>query len=361
MILILFSDYIYLPYIIGTSFVFKDAERIARDCDLKADKTRNELSWFLQSPRNHPSVGFINPPNSKWTIEGIQFFINLEGARVVSEDYMNISVKDARLYVYGDSFAGSDEVPAQQSWAYLVDKNVANFGIFGGAPDQAIQFLKSHLLSGSRPKRVIIEMIPENTNRMAVSYYCNYYSHDYFGNFTKTLITSSGTFLRPPRTIDEVFERLNDDLYFRRYEIIRKMIDKKNTFYRIFAAAFYNNLIFRPYDYLLYSSDTQIRLRAILSEFSLAAIEFGFEPYFLILPADEKEIDEYAETNNVSRLVKFVSEQAAARGIHLLDGFEIFSKWEGGYKGRYNKMPRHHLTPEANAYLANRIALLNWR
>jgi hypothetical protein len=357
-IIILFSNYIYLPYILKKSFVFKDAERIASDCDLKDSKTRSELSWFLQSPRNHPSVGFINSPNSKWIIGGVPFFINFEGARVVSEDYMNISVKDARLYVYGDSFAGSDEVHAQQSWAYQVDKNVANFGIFGGAPDQAIQFLKSHLLSGSRPRAVIIEMIPENTNRMAVSYYCTYHSHLYFGNFTKTRITSSGNFLPPPRTIDQVAEQLNNDIYFQRYEIIRKMLDNGNIFYRIFAAAFYNTLIFRPYNYLLYSADTQKRLSIILSEFSLAAIEFGFEPYFLILPAEEKELDQYSETTNVSRLVKFVAEQAAGRGIKLLNGFEIFSKWEGGYKGRYNNMPRHHLTPEANEYLANSISSL---
>lgn len=150
-------------------------------CDSRKPATAEEILQFRNSPRYHEKIGFRQPPGWAETLPAPgggawSVFINAEGARVGNAEDQARSLQQAHIHVYGDSFAAGAEVDHDLTWAYLLEqrsgRTVANFGIPGGAPDQALQYLEANLAAGFRPRQVIIEMTPENVLRMASLYRC---------------------------------------------------------------------------------------------------------------------------------------------------------------------------------------------
>jgi hypothetical protein len=204
-----------------------------------------------------------------------------------------------------------------------------------------------------------MEMIPENIDRMAGMYHCMLYPQSGMAQVTKTRIDSNGDFIPPPKTVDEAVRLLSDDFFAERRDIIAKLFDKYQPFYRLFAGFAYNSIIFKPHEYLLSSDESRRKFTSVLKKFSLAALEYNFEPYFLILPTSEGEIDNYIVGNKVREFVEFSAREAASKNIKIINGFDIFARWEGGYKGRYTILRgRGHPSVEANAHLAQMISAM---
>ena len=124
-----------------------------------------DYNWRNSGLKSDVELGWItNPQNPA---------IAPNGARRAG-----IGKPDAKVFAYGDSFVYGADVKDDETFPYVLSQKigagVANFGVNGYGPDQAILRLERHLSLGHRPRMVVLGMPSENIARV-VNIYRRYY------------------------------------------------------------------------------------------------------------------------------------------------------------------------------------------
>ena len=80
------------------------------------------------------------------------------------------ALRSPRIVAYGDSFTFGEDVGDGETWPHLLaarlGEPVANFGVAGYGPDQAVLRLRRYLEQGNHPEVVILGVLSENIARV---------------------------------------------------------------------------------------------------------------------------------------------------------------------------------------------------
>lgn len=321
-----------------------------------------------QQRRNIRQVGFRNPPRASISTENVagdswEAHFNYEGARIDAGDNKNDSVSHHKIHIYGDSFAVAADVNYVDAWYSRLNlsEQVANFGIFGGAPDQALLYLKYNIGRGIRPRIVILTMIPENVNRLLNIYHCYLYPTSGMRSVTKPRYVVSGSGVdveripRPDQT--DWAEVLEADFWGRRAKLIERIINNNSNI--CVVALFIENLqlLKNPHDYILSQPETLKIIDHILHEYAGIATTNGFVPFFLLMPTTGSEIRAYDAGESVRRFVDQARALSDGADVRFINGFKAMSTRFGkGRHGLYNVMPDGgHMSLDANEALGQYV------
>jgi hypothetical protein len=283
---------------------------------------------------------------------------NFEGALVRLETDREQSRRGAPIHIYGDSFAAGAEVDYDDGW-YAQLGEVANFGIYGGAPDQGLLYLKRNLADGWRPKIVILEMIPENVGRLWNIYHCLLYPQSPSSAAVKPHFEMEPDIrLMPaPTTLENWTEAvMMHDFWARRALLIERM-QRSNDLSLTYHFLVNRTIIADPYTHLLQSSNTSTLLNHIIKDFAGLARKHDFIGYFLLLPGAGKEINDYAAGGRHRTFAELLAALSSANGITFLDGYQFAAEsFSGNAADRFSVIPNiGHMSKEANAVIGRAV------
>ncbi len=200
---------------------------------------------------------------------------------------------------YGDSFTFGEDVENDETWPhYLAEAlgvQVANFGVAGYGPDQALVRLRGHLEEGRVPEVVILGVMSENIARV-VNVWRKVYTGGEALNFKPILVIDQEV----PRWVPSP---LGQPVVV---ESVRQAIEisKSNDFWadqnqRRPAVPHFPYLV-TAFDTLAYLSFRAVRwqdlwqqdqpievLRAIIDEFVLLSRRYSFVPVIVMIPMAE--------------------------------------------------------------------------
>jgi hypothetical protein len=329
------------------------------------ESARADIERTLQSPAAFAPTGFRNTPNATWigsNAAGQEWitYTNFEGARVSSGEAKPVSTKDSEILVYGDSFAAAAEVNYEDAWySSLHDLGrMANFGIYGGAPDQALAYLQHHLSDGFRPKIVLIQMITENVNRLPNIYHCFLYPSSSMRSVLKPhyIVDKNGdAVLRPsPRSVaDWTSNVLEEDFWGWRLVLLRRIRLAGGGLESLAPFIWNQDALSDPYVHLLKSDYTRSVLQQIIKQFSQLARQYEFHPYFMILPTRGDELHNTASLE----FVRGIESTAKLSRVGFIDGFRLVEEVNVRKNFQYNILPNEgHMSVTANSIIAAGVA-----
>jgi hypothetical protein len=132
-----------------------------------------QIASFARN-RHDPELGWDYRPNERLT--DVDEFghetlmtIDGDGARALPVD-----AGPSLIAAYGDSFTAGTNANDDQTWEYflsrLIGTRVANFGVGGYGPDQALLKIERNFRRGQRARIVVLAIIPDDLNRLATVY-----------------------------------------------------------------------------------------------------------------------------------------------------------------------------------------------
>lgn len=230
-----------------------------------------------------------NTAGNEWT-----FSIDHRSARVNP-----VNVGEEKISTYGDSFTFCHEVNDDQTWQYFLSKltgtNVANFGVPGYGPDQALLRLKHNRAWGlDNAKVVIFSTIGENLNRIMNLYrpFDSYESLNILGfkpmfaywNGKWVLIQNPLRELNTLEDIKDAYERAKEDDYWYQVNLKRPKIG----FPYLFLACKMTYYLFSERlgdTYRLYGNPEALsKMEFIFDQFIKLSKEYAFYPIILLIP-----------------------------------------------------------------------------
>jgi hypothetical protein len=305
--------------------------------------------------RREPGSFFTtyNSAGARWSSH-----TNFEGALVRSEADRAQSRRSAPIHIYGDSFAAASEVDYDDAW-YAQLGEVANFGIYGGAPDQGLLYLKRNLADGWRPKIVILEMIPENVDRLWNIHHCLLYPQSPSSTAVKPHFEMEPDIrlIPPPSTLENWIESVMMHDFWARRALLIEQMQRSNDLLLTYHFLVNRAIVADPHAYLLQSSNTSALLNHIIKDFAGLAREHDFRGYFLLLPGSGKETNDYAAGGRHRTFAKMLAALSSANGVTFLDGYQFaVESFKGTAADRFSIIPNiGHMSKEANAVIGRAV------
>jgi hypothetical protein len=320
-------------YVLFAKFIFQPMLRDDPAYSTEAVR-RNCYPWnsAARPYLNDDPLGFRNSPGTTRTVDNVAgerwlAYFNFEGARVRSPQEQSESKKSSPIHIYGDSFGMAAEVNYEDGWFSGLG-NLANFGTAGGAPDQALEYLKLNLAAGFRPQIVLLEMIPENVNRLWSIYRCLMYPTSGMGQVVKPHYEIDGKgvaqLISAPRVLTDWDSNVTKrDFWGTRTQTIETM---KSSWalvgnFKTFAA--HEGMLRDPHGFLMKRPETAVILRSILHQFSILAREYKFRPYLLLLPSSGSDIIDYVALGQNHVFAQLLSASCEGAGVAFINGFDI--------------------------------------
>jgi hypothetical protein len=244
------------------------------------------------------------------------------GARVDS-----VEGPTGRIAAYGDSFTFGEGAGNDETWPHFLaealEVPVANYGVAGYGPDQALLRLKGHLANGGVPQIAIIGVLSENIARV-VNVWRSAYAGSETLNFKPILLVDDGA---PPQWLPNPLEAPIG------VGAVRQAIEKsqshdfwlehnrhrppKPRFPYLLSAiesfAYFGFESVRWQD-LWQKERPQRVLAAIIDEFVLVSEEYSFLPILVMIPmGDDLRLRERGEPPTYERMLGELRDQYQGR------------------------------------------------
>jgi len=200
---------------------------------------------------------------------------------------------------YGDSFTFGEDVENDETWPHFLAEalgvQVANFGVAGYGPDQALLRLRGHLEEGRVPEVVILGVMSENIARV-VNVWRKVYTGGEALNFKPVLVVDQGVPrwvpnpLGQPVTVESVRQAIKNSSpndFWADQNQRRPAVPHFPYLVTAFDTLTY--LSFRVVRWQdLWQQDQPLEvLRAIVAEFVLLSQTYSFDPVILMIPMAE--------------------------------------------------------------------------
>jgi hypothetical protein len=124
--------------------------------------------------RHDPELGWDYRPDERMTIVDEFGHATLMTTDANASRTLPVEAGPGLIAAYGDSFTAGSNVNDDETWEYFLSRltgtRVANFGVAGYGPDQALLKLERNFRRGLRAKIVILAIIPDDLNRLLSVY-----------------------------------------------------------------------------------------------------------------------------------------------------------------------------------------------
>lgn len=348
--------YIQKHYILGDTRAFYGKFHIVPDEAYWEEMLQNGASYTGYLTFDH-QYGWAIRPNSN-SRDGL-FHSNSEGMRAPKEYTTYPDSNTFRIALFGDSFTHGDEVSYEESWGYLLEKNlqaagvnaeVLNFGVGGFGMDQAyLRFLEEG--KQKHPHLVVFGLQQENFWRNVNVFRPKYtlYSYLYFTKPKGILRGDSIQWVnRPTVPLDSIFPLIRNTYqpkameheYFWKNRIYMKDAPFSNWLTVKFIRSFLfhqDNLYDEPKSA---SQEGMDLFEKIVESFHRETTAIGAQFVILQLPIDH-EILKYQQTGtslNEAFLAPFVAPYHYCQTEDLFLPYTIPETYQGHYKPLGNKL-----------------------
>ena len=227
-----------------------------------------------------PLLGWVFKPTTT-TIPYATF--NERGAR------RDPLASSGRIVAYGDSFTFGEDVANDETWPHLLGAmlgdGVANFGVAGYGPDQALLRMRRDLENGSGPEVVILGVLSENIARV-VNGWRYLYTGDEVLNFKPmwdgkwlpnpltTLTDRESVSAAAAQTLSDYWQTYNATRPSPRFPYLWTTLD----------TAHYLAFRMRRWQDLWRDARAVRNMTAIVDEFVALGQQYGFRPVLLMIP-----------------------------------------------------------------------------
>ena len=244
------------------------------------------------------------------------------GARVDSVDGPT-----GRIAAYGDSFTFGEGAGNDETWPHFLaealEVPVANYGVAGYGPDQALLRLKGHLTNGRVPQIAIIGVLSENISRVVNVWRLAYAGSETL-NFKPILLVHNGapptwmpTPLEVPISVGAVLRAIetsrSDDFWLEhnRHRPPRPRFPYLRSAFESFA---YFGLETVRWQDLWQKKRPQKVMGAIIDEFVLLSEKYSFLPILVMIPmGDDLRLRERGEPPTYAPMLGEIREQYQGR------------------------------------------------
>jgi hypothetical protein len=206
---------------------------------------------------------------------------------------------DGRISAYGDSFTFGQDAAADETWPHYLAKlagvQVANFGVAGYGPDQAVLRLHRHLLGGQKPQVVVLGILSENIARV-VNVWRAAYTPGEILNFKPILVIEQGVLqwipppLAAPDSVESVRRAIDSaqlhDIWLAQNQRRPPRPGFPYLWSALDTAAYLTNRVVRWQD--LWRMDRPVEiLTAVVDRFVALSAEYSFRPVLVFIPMGE--------------------------------------------------------------------------
>ena len=239
--------------------------------------------------------------------------------------------REGRIAAYGDSFTFGEDVANNETWPHylseLTGDRVANFGVSGYGPDQALLRLVGHLESGQVPDIIVLGVLSENIARLVNVWRAAYTKGEPL-NFKPILWKYNDDVrwiappLRSPISIDGALRAVlaaRPYDYWLEYNYHRPPLPSIPYLWSAVSTSTY--LGFRAKRWQdLWEMDRPIQIFSdIIQEFVRLSEEYGFRPILLMIPMGEDfRLHEVGHPTTYAPVITKLREKYAV-GLEIVD------------------------------------------
>ena len=256
--------------------------------DFRAKSGDPVTGWHSYGPAVHKEDNCLG--------ESISYSYDESGARI----HERFDPAATEIVIVGDSYTRGDEVADNETYpaqlARLLEVSVANHGVGGYGPTQAVLNLQENIARYPRTRVVVLGIMYENLYRMLNSYRPVLYSNS--SNYTLKPYMAGGKIMPHPGSgvyasvgqFKEAAHKAFDNDFWARPEpgfpyllALVRGFSSKNFYYRKVQKELRN--LGKPEYFLIFDSpEIQQNLPALLNEFARMAREWDVQPVALFIP-----------------------------------------------------------------------------
>ena len=255
--------------------------------------------------------------------ESITYSFDAAGARL----YEQFDAAATEVVIVGDSYTRGDEIADNETYparlAQLLEVSVANHGVGGYGPTQAVLNLRENIARYPHTRVVVLGIMYENLYRMMNSYRPVLYGKS--SDYTVKPYMQGGEIIPHPGSA--VFESLEqfkqaahgafDNDFWARPEpgfpyllSLVRSFSSKNFYYRKVQKEF--RKVGKPEYFLIFDSpEVKLNLVALLNEFTRMAKQWDVQPVAVFIPRNRLDI---------SSAATFIEQQRARIDADLIVG-----------------------------------------
>jgi hypothetical protein len=255
--------------------------------------------------------------------ESITYSFDAAGARL----HEQFDAAATEVVIVGDSYTRGDEIADNETYparlSQLLGVSVANLGVGGYGPTQALLNLRQNIASYPHTRVVVLAIMYENVYRMMNSYRPVLYSNS--SNYTFKPYMQGGEIMPHPGSA--VFESLEqfkqavheafDNDFWARPEpgfpyllSLLRSLSSKSVYYRKVQKEF--RKVGKPEYFLIFDSpEIKLNLVGLLNEFTRMAKEWDVQPVAVFIPRNRRDI---------SSAVTFIEQQRGQIDANLIVG-----------------------------------------